>query len=113
MAEDIPSGQRPAEVLGRPYLSRSYVLVFSFLASFERGQMGLEMDSRKAIWAQGIEIGGHKAIRRKGSEAKGWLEEVRRPERGEGLGACVIVVHLGEEKKVCRSGDPTKKNKRK
>lgn len=64
------------------------------LASPRAGSTGSRNGQSEGNLDQVIGIGGKRVRRRKGSEGiGGWLEEVRRQERG----VVVIVVHLGKE----------------
>ena len=104
IAEDVPSGQGPAEVLARPYLPRPYVLFSSITRA---GSNGSRNGKSEGNLDQAIGIGGKRVRRRKGSEGiGGWLEEVRREERGCRV---VIVVRLGRKKYV---GAETQKKKK-
>lgn len=65
----VDKDQDPREVLGR--LSLKQAVCARFQHSLERGQMGLEMDSRKAIWLKELGIGGQRGKDRRAREG-GW-----------------------------------------
>lgn len=80
------------------------------LASPRAGSTGSRNGQSEGNLDQVIGIGGKRVRRRKGSEGiGGWLEEVRRQERG----VVVIVVHLGKESMSERRPKKIIKNRKK